>query len=89
MLQSSIEEVSLNIDKQTLVVGDSSSAVAEMTSSIASVANSIVKADENVKRMKDTADTGKTSIMSTLGAMNQIKEASVKVLETADADLPS
>jgi len=85
---ATMEQVTVNIDKlsshvehQTGAVSQASSAIEEMMANIQSVSATLLKNVENVRELRESSETGKTSLQEVVSDIQEIARESDGLLE--------
>ncbi|MDR2397735.1 MAG: methyl-accepting chemotaxis protein [Spirochaetaceae bacterium] len=77
----SIEQLNQHIETQAGHISQSSAAIEELLANIASVTQTLVKNDENVKRLAQASDAGRTGLQEVAADIQQIAKESEGLLE--------
>jgi len=78
---SNINRLGEQVEKQTHAVSQSSSAIEEMLANIQSVTATLVKNADNVKELRASADSGRSSVQEVAGDIQEIARESEGLLE--------
>ncbi|MDR3115908.1 MAG: methyl-accepting chemotaxis protein [Treponema sp.] len=78
---ASIEQLNQHLETQAGHITQSSSAIEQMLANIASVTQTLVKNDENVKRLSQVSDAGRTGLQEVSTDIQEIAKESEGLLE--------
>jgi methyl-accepting chemotaxis protein len=78
---ASIEQLNEHIETQSSHITQSSAAIEQMLANIASVTKTLVKNDENVKRLSQASDAGRTGLQEVSTDIQEIAKDSEGLLE--------
>jgi len=76
-----IDELSGHVDRQTYAVAQASTAIEQMLANIKSVTSTLVKNTDNMKSLRESSETGKSSLQEVAGDISEIARESEGLLE--------